>query len=143
MAVGGFTAPADKAKMDKSINVRTNSVKSPYGSSFAAYLKQTLITELKAANILNADSDIVVSAVLEDSELRVPNTRARGKITAHFKVHKAGNLVYDKSLSVSNDWKSNFVGAIAIPTAINEYSALYPKLVNKLLSDADFIAVTQ
>ena len=48
--------------------------------------------------------------------------------------------VFDKELAVDAKWESSFVGAIALPAAINQYSALYKTLVAKLFDDTEFRA---
>jgi hypothetical protein len=137
--VGNFVLAAGKdAKLDKSLDIRSNTVTAPTGSSFAAYLKETLITELKAAGLLNPDSQIVISGQLTDSQVDSAMAGGSGRLAARFSVTNAGRVVFDKELVATDKWESSFVGAVAIPAAINNYSALYRKLVGNLLDDTDF-----
>jgi hypothetical protein len=47
-------------------------------------------------------------------------------------------VVYEKEIAAEASWESSFVGAIAIPAAMNQYGALYKTLVSKLVDDPDF-----
>lgn len=137
--VGAFVlAPGKDAKLDKSVDIRSNTVTAPTSSSFAAYLKETLTTELKAAGLLKADSQIVISGQLTDSQVDSAMAGGSGRLAARFSVSNAGRVVFDKELVATDKWESSFIGAVAIPAAINNYSALYRKLVGQLLDDADF-----
>ena len=46
-------------------------------------------------------------------------------------------------MSVDAKWESTFIGAVAIPDAMNNYYALYDKLTLSLLTDADFKAAAK
>jgi hypothetical protein len=137
--VGPFVLEAGKdAKMDKGLDIRSNTLSAPTQGSFAAYLKETLVTELKAAGLYDAGSKTVISGKLVDSQLDAAMAGGSGRLAARFAVSHAGKVVFDKEFSASDKWESSFVGAIAIPAAINNYSALYRKVVGQLLDDADF-----
>lgn len=51
---------------------------------------------------------------------------------------KGSQVLYDKLLRQEDSWKSSFVGAIAIPDAINHYTAQYGLLLDQLYKDEDF-----
>jgi len=57
---------------------------------------------------------------------------------ARLQVLRDGKQVCDKVLTVEDSWDSSFMGAVAIPRAQEHYSALYPKIIAKLVTDADF-----
>jgi hypothetical protein len=139
VALGEFSLESGKpAALDTGLNVRSNTVSSPVDGSFAKYLKQTLTVELNAAGLLDPKADRVIHGRLTDSQLDASMSRGNGSLAARFMVLRAGATVYDKEHRVAADWESSFVGAIAIPAAINEYSALYRKLVAALLADTAF-----
>lgn len=140
VALGDFSAHEERqGSFDKAINVRSNSVFSPYESSFSLYLKETLSAELTAAGLLDAFSNIVISGTLLESELDASGMKeGAAKLSADFEVIKGGVSAYRKTFTVESTWKSSFVGAIAIPAAINEYTQLYRDLVSKLLGDDGF-----
>jgi hypothetical protein len=137
--LGEFSLEAGKpAALDAGLNIRSNTVSSPVDGSFAKYLKQTLSVELAAAGLLDAASDRVIHGRLTDSQVDAAMSRGTGSLAARFTVKRGGATVYDKEHRVGADWESSFVGAVAIPAAINEYSALYRKLVASLLTDTAF-----
>ncbi|MBK8400156.1 MAG: hypothetical protein IPL29_03550 [Propionivibrio sp.] len=63
------------------------------------------------------------------------------RLGANFTVDKAGQRLFEKTLSVDSRWDSSFVGAIAIPEAMNQYTALYKELAGKLFDDRDFRSI--
>ena len=140
-SLGEFALAAGKPRgMDESLSVRGNSLKSPYQNSFAAYLKEALAVELRSAGVLDPASKTVVQGWLTDNLVDASMGTGRGRLAARFVVVRAGKTVYDRELDASASWESSFVGASAIPTAVNEYSGLYRKLVGKLLDDKAFRA---
>lgn len=60
-----------------------------------------------------------------------------GRLAARFQVLRAGQMVFDKELSVDPAWESSFLGAAAIPAAMNHYETMYKSLVAQLIDDAD------
>lgn len=140
MAVGDFQLAAGQpAALDKSLDVRGNAVQSPYGESFSAYLKEVLITELRAAGKLDPASSVVVSARLDENVLEASGISVnRGAVAATFEVRKGGAVVYERQFKEQAEWPSSFIGAIAIPTAVSQYAALFKKLVGQLVTDPAF-----
>lgn len=138
MGLGAFgLAPGLPAGLDKSITIRASTLKAP-GGTFSGYLRQTLETQLTSAGKLNPSSDVSITAELTKSEVKTSLPNGTATIAAHFHVAKAGTPVFDRELSASDEWPSSFIGAIAIPQGMDRYTALYPKLVTTLLSDAEF-----
>lgn len=138
MALGDFRPAASLPRgADRAIGVRADTLKAP-GGSFAAYLRQTLEAELKGAGVFDAASPVVISGVLTRSEVST-GTPSRGALAAQFVVTRAGARIYEKELTADAEWPSSFIGAIAIPEAMDRYTALYPALVSKLINDPDFV----
>lgn len=139
VALGRFSLAAGRpAGMDQSVTARTNTIFSPYDSSFASYLKENLATDLRAAGLLEPASPIVIEGQLTDSQLDAAVGLGQGSVAARFVVIRAGAKVYEREFRASGRWESPFVGAIAVPAAVNEYSLLYRKLVALLLDDPAF-----
>jgi len=139
VALGHFGLAAGRpAGMDQSVTARTNTIFSPYDSSFAGYLKENLATDLRAAGLLEPASPIVIEGQLTDSQLDAAVGFGQGSVAARFAVIRAGAKVYEREFRASSRWESPFVGAIAVPAAVNEYSLLYRKLVELLLDDPAF-----
>jgi hypothetical protein len=136
VAVGAFsTAPTLRGR-DQSISVRAGSMAVPGG--FAQYLGDTLTAELQAAGKLDAKSRITVSGILTDSHVDSAMPTGSGRLAATFVITRDGKEMFSKPFVVSAEWPSASMGAVAIPDAMNNYAALYPKLVAALLSDAEF-----
>jgi hypothetical protein len=138
--VGAFKlAAALSPGVDQSISVRgSNTLKAPGASGFSGYLRDMLVTELRAANRLDDASRIVVNGELTKSELDAGMSTGTASVGAHFTVTRAGAVCLDKELVATGQWESSFMAAVAVPAAFNHYTALYPELVGKFLSDADF-----
>jgi hypothetical protein len=139
-AVGAFVLEAGKpAAMDQSVSVRGgNTLVSPIDDSFAQYLQETLRVELEAAQLLSADSSTVITGTLTDSMLDPAVSTGKGRLQARFVVTRAGAVRYDRSLEVNSEWESSFMGAVAVPAAVQNYQLMYRTLVGRLFEDGEF-----
>ncbi len=139
LKVGSFTKDAKlPARADTSVVSRSITITSPDSGSFAVYLGNVLKTDLEAAGKLDLQSDAMVQGVLNVNELSTGISTGIGSLGARFTLTRHGAAVYDKSLVAQQKWDGDFIGAIAIPDAINHYQSLYNDLVEQLLSDGDF-----
>lgn len=124
--------------MDRSVSGLRGSSVTPASGSFSEQLRTQLVAELKAASLYDDQSDTIIQAELTDSQVDAAIGTGTAKLSARFIIDQAEKRVYDKELTVESSWKSSFVGAIAIPEAINQYTALYASLIGKLFEDIDF-----
>ena len=139
MRVGDFApAPTLSPSANKSMAIRGLTLSSPYDNSFAKYLGATLEADLRGAGKLDPNSDLVVEGLLTQSYDDAGIGTGAAMLGSKFTLLRAGKLVFEKELNVDAHWDSNFVGAVAIPDAANNYTSLYDKLVLKLFSDNDF-----
>lgn len=137
-AVGTFSLAAGLSPgMDKYVGLRGSTLSGTNGS-FSQQLKETLIAELKGAGLYDEKSQIMIEGQLKDSQLDAAIGTGTAKLAANFTVDKVGKRVFEKTLTVDSQWDSSFVGAIALPEAINQYTSLYKALVAKLFNDKDF-----
>ena len=137
--VGSFKPdPKLGAENDRGINVRSNTLSSPVEGSFAQYLRETLIVDLKASGLYDANSPATLSGFLTESLLDVGIETGQSNLGARFVLSNGGKILYDKELKATANWPSSFVGAIAIPQGINQYADLYHKLVGMLFDDPDY-----
>lgn len=142
--VGEFKlAPGKPAAMDTSVGGLRGSSVSPSGGTFSQQLREELSAELKAAGLLDASSPVVISGLLTDSQVDAAIGTGTGRLAARFIVKRGGAVVFDKELAVEAKWESSFIGAVAIPMAINQYGALYKTLVGKLADDPEFRAAVK
>lgn len=137
--VGVFRlAPGKEASMDTTLPGLRGNTLSPAKGSWSQLLKDTLVVELTAAGLYDPASRFVIEGQLTDSRIDAAIGTGTGRLSARFTVANQGRVVYDKDLAVDARWDSSFVGAIAIPEAMNQYGALHKALVAKLVDDPDF-----
>ena len=139
--VGTFRlAQGQPALMDSELSggLRGGNIAAPSGS-FSQHLKDTLKAELQSAGLLDLRAKHVIEGQLTDSKLDAAIGTGTARLAARFQVLREGQVLFDKEVIADDSWDSSFVGAIAIPRAIEHYSGIYRLLVLKLLSDADFV----
>jgi len=107
------------------------------------HLKDTLVAELTAAGVYDLASHYVINGQLTDSQIDAAIGTGTGRLAARFTVTNRGRVVYDKEVAAEASWESSFMGAVAIPMAMNQYGALYKTLVAKLVDDPDFRSAKQ
>jgi hypothetical protein len=140
VALGSFTVQPG-APGGASISLRGNPMNSSVGSDYAAYLGEALKQELVLAGKLDPKSDVEIGGTLMKNDIAAAGISTNsGEIEARFVVRRAGAVRYDAVKRADASWESSFVGAIAVPKAQQQYPVLVAQLLNKLLSDAQFIA---
>lgn len=137
--LGTFKLAAGKpAAMDTTLGGLRGSSVSPADGSFAGQLRDEIAAELTAAGLLDPKSRIVIEGQLTDSMVDAAIGTGKGRLAAKIQIKRDGQTLFDKEVVAEATWESSFVGAIALPAAINQYGALYKTLVGKLFDDADF-----
>jgi hypothetical protein len=140
VTLGSFTVSPGQAAFAKRINIRGSSMGPPKGADFAAFLKQTLETQLVAAGKYDAASPVSISAEMTKNRAGENMSKGSAQIAATFTVTHGADIRFSRTYEVENLWKSEFIGAIAIPEAFRQYNELYGQLVQKVLADPEFIA---
>ncbi len=131
-------APGRDPAMDTALSGLRGSTLAPAKGSWSQLLKDSLVIELTAAGLYDSASRSVIEGQLTDSKVDAAIGTGTGRVAARFTITNGGRLVYDKELAADASWESSFVGAVAIPEAMNQYGALYKALVAKLVDDPDF-----
>lgn len=122
------------------ISLRGSKMHSPVNDSYSAYLSDALKQDLTLAGKYSDTSTTVVTGTLQKNDLDGASmSQGHGQIEARFIVTRAGQVNYDQVKSAETTWKSSFVGAVAIPAAVNSYPVLVQKLLNTLFSDPAFL----
>lgn len=122
------------------ITLRGSSLKSPYEKDMVHYLQAALQSEFEKAGLLSQASTKSVTAVVTENSIDASGASVgRGKISATFKVLDSERQIYEKAVTVADEWESSFIGAIAIPRAAAAYPALAKELFNTLYSDRQFV----
>ena len=136
--LGDFTA--DKNAPNTSIALRASTME-PAQGSYAKYLADAVKNELELVKLYSPASTTEISGVLMRNEMNTGlAATGEGLIEAKFIVRRDGNVRFEKTKQANHTWDSNFIGAIAIPRAQQEYPRLVQKLVAELFSDPDFVA---
>jgi uncharacterized lipoprotein YajG len=139
VAVGEVTATGSAAN-NESISVRANSMVSPQGT-FAKYLQNALVQELSDARLLDPKSDIKITAVLLKNDISAGGFITNSaEMEVQIAVSKAAQKTFDKVKKAKIEWDSNFIGAIAIPRAMQNYPRLVETLLKELYADKDFLS---
>jgi hypothetical protein len=134
---------ASNQKVNK-ISIRGSSMVSTFNSSYADYLEVALREQLQQADLYDASSFIIITGNLLTNKVNAAGfSVGTADISSQFIVESSGNVVFDKVITITHEWESSFVGAIAIPNAQNNYPLAVRKLVVKLMSDSDFISSVQ
>lgn len=141
--VGGFSAIKSDGNANP-ISIRGSSLNSPYNASYADYLGEALKQELLMANRMAAASDVEIGGELLKNDIDASGfSVGKGNMSARFTVKKAGMVRYDQVKTVQSEWESSFVGAVAIPKAVQEYSNMVGKLLAQLYSDSAFVEASK
>lgn len=145
LRVGAFSA--DPALDGKPLNVRGSTLSGGEDGKFSTYLREALSTELKTAGRLDDHAALEISGELLQNRLNggsATSGTATGNATvqARFVIKRDGAQVYDRTLTAEHRWPSSFMGAIAIPTAFDNYTATVQKLLQQLFSDPQFERTT-
>lgn len=136
--VGAFSV-APGAPGGTAIGLRGNSMNSPVGGDFAAYVAEALRLELQLAGKLDAASQVEIGGVLVKNDIAAAGVSTNsGEIEARFTVKRGGSVRYEKLHRIEASWESSFVGAIAIPKAQQQYPLLVQQLLRQLFSDRAF-----
>lgn len=143
VAVGHFSpAPGLPRGFDSSVGVRAITLVPSHGS-FAGYLQETLEAELSGAGIVDPSAKLSLGGSLTDRRLDPSIGTGHGRLAARFVLKSGESVVYDKEQVVTSSWDSSFIGAVAIPAAINEFTVLFRQLVLALLNDPDFLSAAK
>lgn len=124
--------------LDRAMSSRGNPIKPPAGQTFSGFLRACAIADLQAAGRYDEHAPLELRGEITESSLDTGMSKGTGVLAAHFTLLRDGTAVYDRTLRQTDGWDSSFVGAIAIPEAMNRYNALYGSLLATLWSDEAF-----
>jgi hypothetical protein len=143
MSVGDFRlASGLDPALDRSISSRGNPIHPPAGDSFSAYLRGSLIQDLKTAGKYDPAAPTRITGELTENSLATGISAGSSALAARFKVMRGDDVPYNKVLRQEDHWKSSFIGAVAIPDAINHYTQQYARLLEQLYGDDEFRRAT-
>lgn len=135
--VGEFDAAPGVS--DARLSVRGSAMTAGGDGRYSSYLRDALATELRSAGRFDPSGATVVSGTLLRNELNGGGSRTgNARLGARFVVRRGDTVVYDRNLEAEHRWDSSFIGAIAIPTAMDNYATGVQKLLQVLFLDPDF-----
>jgi len=137
ITVGTMTSTPGPSNKDK-ISIRGSQLQSPYGT-YAAYLAEALKQELSLAGKYAATASRSISAELLRNDVSAAIGDGHGEIEARFVVRDNGDVRYDQIKTAGTTFSSPFMGAIAIPNAVQAYPALVQQLLLNLFDDPAFL----
>ena len=125
---------------NESIGVRANTMVSGSGT-FAKYIENALIQELTDARLLDPKADVKIGAVIIKNDISAGGFITNSaEIEARFTVTQANAVKFEKVKRAQISWDSSFLGAVAIPNAIQKYPVIVTELLKELYADKEFIA---
>lgn len=136
---------ADAGVNDSRFGIRASSMTGGgVDGAFSSYLQHALEIELRNAGRLDAAAGLRLSGTLTANRLdSAGSSVGHAWISARFVLTRDGRVVYDKVHNVDHEWEASFLGAIAIPAAMQGYSATVQKLAGRLFADPAFIEATR
>lgn len=138
VTVGDFSAAKDAG--DSSITLRASSMQAAQGS-YAKYLADAIKQELEIAKLYTPSANIQILGILLRNDMNTGLAdKGEGVMEARFIVRRDAVDTFDKVKTARTQWDSNFLGAIAIARAQQEYPRLVHALVAELFSDPEFVA---
>jgi hypothetical protein len=135
----GTVQPRDSAAPVNKISLRAASLVSASGS-FAQYLEDALISDLREIAIYDAKADVRIDAVLVKNNIDIGGfSTGTGDIAVDVTVSRTGKNLLTKRYAATTSFESSFAGAVAIPKAQSEYGTLVRTLLSQVYADADFV----
>ncbi|MBN3728219.1 hypothetical protein [Burkholderia sp. Ac-20379] len=119
-------------------------MRSPVGNSFGAYLSNAMEQELLVSGAISPSAQVEVSGTLLKNDVDSSGfSRGEATISARFIVRRGDQVVYDSVKTASGQWKSSFMGAVAIGNAIEAYPHIVGRLLAQLYADPVFVKSIQ
>jgi hypothetical protein len=140
MSVGKFQFDKGREADLNSIGARASSFTSPINNSYADYFGDAAAKELKAAGKFDAASPRVLTGVLVKNYLTAAGMQVNeSDLQVRFRLAQGEKTLYEKLVQAQSQWESSFLGAVAIPRALDNYVATLQKLMGNLFADPDFV----
>jgi hypothetical protein len=137
-----FDSPPS-AKNPYPLPVRANTMRSPVGDSFGAYLNDAMKQELTIAGRLAQQDGVEVKATLLENDVSAGVGTGDATLAARFVVTRDGTVRYDQIKHAHTQWDSAFAAMIAVPKAREEYPHAVQKLLSELYADPAFMQAIQ
>ncbi|MDI3381903.1 hypothetical protein ACFPPF_18765 [Xenophilus aerolatus] len=138
-AVAAFQPTDPKAGVNK-ISLRGATLLSGSGS-FAKYLENALISDLKEIGVYDSAARTRIDATLLGNDIAIGQiATGTGFIEIELTVTRDGTQRLRKTYAARTSFESSFAGAVAIPKGQLEYANLVRTLLRQVYTDPAFIA---
>lgn len=122
------------------LSMRGAALLSPSGT-FAKYLEDALIADLKEAQAYDAASRTVLHAVILKNDLDVSGvSTGSATMEVQLSVTRDGQRRLDKRYQAAISFDSHFMGNIAVPAGQAAYSGVVRQLLRNVYADPQFVA---
>ena len=139
LAVGRFAPGPDlPAGRNERLVVRAAPLRPPAGSTFSAYLAETLRANLASDNRLDQSAALTLSGILTENAITAGLGDGRGSLAATFMLERQGREIWRKTIRVERQWSSSVLGSVAYMQAEQGYGGLFQTLVERLFADPEF-----
>jgi hypothetical protein len=139
LAVGPFGAAPGVE--NHALGMRASSLHGGSDGTFSTYLRDAVVSELQTAGSYETGNDgLQLSGVLTRNELDCGIKTGSAAVGGKFSLTRNGQTTFSKAFVAEHEWESSFIGAVAIPMAIDNYTATVQQLLGKLFADSEFVA---
>lgn len=135
----GPVQPRDATAAVNQVSLRGTTLRAPKGS-FAQYLEDALIQDLREIAVFDANANVRIDAVILKNEIDVFGiSTGTGAMAVDLSVSRSGAAVLRKTYRADTSFESSFAGAVAIPRGQIEYANLVRALLGQVYADSEFI----
>ena len=132
--------PEDPKHAVNNLSLRGSPLRSGNGT-FAKYLEDALIGDLKEISVYDANSQTRIAASILRNEMNVGDiATGNGLMEVEFTVTRNDARRLRKTYSARTTFESSFAGAVAIPKGQIEYPNLVRSLLREVYTDPAFVA---
>ncbi len=126
-------------KNKKLITIRSVQMNSPYEDSYARYIEEAIKLDLMLADRYSSNAATKIDGVLIQNEMNGGGINAGDAVVeVEVSVVKDNLITFKKNFKQTHEWESSFLGAHAIPKAMEQYPILIEKLIGKIFADSEF-----
>ena len=132
--------PVEPAHPVNRLSLRGAVLVSPSGT-FAKYLENALIADLKEAQAYDPASRTVLSAVILKNDLDIAGfSTGTASMEIQLSVKRDGQPRLDKRYQAGISFESHFMGNIALPAGQAAYAGVVRELLRNVYADPQFVA---
>jgi hypothetical protein len=109
--------------------------------TFSGYVRDALIAELSASGRYSASAQRSIALELLRHKVDASGfSEGSAELAVRIVVSGGNGERFEKTYEAAHNWPSSFIGATAIPAAVDNYPTAVQKLIVVVLSDPDFQA---